>query len=156
LKNDTLTYETAALMKRRTFLVNSSILTTGTAMINSLPSFARGIINAENAASDADLYKIFKDPAAGYRPFVRWWWNGDKVEKGELSRELRLLKEAGIGGVEINPIKFPARTDDMGKPALRWLSDEWIDALQHVFTEAKFLGLTCDLIVGSGWPFGAE
>ncbi|MGI8635126.1 MAG: glycosyl hydrolase, partial [Segetibacter sp.] len=143
-------------MKRRTFLLNSSIATTGTAIISSLPSFARDMMYAENAASASDLYKIFKDPSAGYRPFVRWWWNGDKVEKSELSRELRLLKEAGIGGVEINPVKFPARTDDMGIPSLRWLGDEWIAALQHVFTEAKSLSLTCDLIVGSGWPFGAE
>ncbi len=28
--------------------------------------------------------------------------------------------------------------------------------MQHTFAEAKSLGLTCDLIVGSGWPFGAE
>lgn len=142
-------------MKRRTFLLNGSIITTGTAIISSLPSFARDMVAPDKAAS-SDLYALFQDPSAGYRPFVRWWWNGDKVEKSELSRELRLLKDAGIGGVEINPIKFPARTDDMGKPSLRWLSDEWLDALQHTFSEAKALGITCDLIVGSGWPFGAE
>ena len=28
--------------------------------------------------------------------------------------------------------------------------------LQVVFDEAKSLGMTCDLIVGSGWPFGSE
>jgi len=91
-----------------------------------------------------------------YRPFVRWWWSGDKVERNELARELRLLKEAGIGGIEINPIKFPARTNDLGKPALQWLSPEWIDLLKFSFEEAKKLDMTCDLIVGSGWPFGAE
>ena len=93
-----------------------------------------------------------------YRPFVRWWWNGNKVEEAELIRELRLLKEVGIGGVEINPVKFPSRSDgdDMGKPSLQWLSDEWLRMLQTVFNEAKSLGMTCDLIVGSGWPFGAE
>jgi hypothetical protein len=143
-------------MKRRTFLKNSSVFTAGTAVISSMPSFARNMVaNGENYAP-ADLYEIFKNPAAGYRPFVRWWWNGDKIEKTELSRELRLLKDAGIGGVEINPIKFPSRTDDLGIPSIRWLSDEWIGDLQHVFAEAKLLGLTCDLIVGSGWPFGAE
>ncbi len=142
-------------MKRRTFLRNSSLITAGTALMQTFPSFARGT-GLPGEAYAGDLYTLFKDPPAGYRPFVRWWWNGDKVEKAELSRELRLLKEAGIGGVEINPIKFPSRTDDMGKPSLQWLSDEWIDALQHTFTEAKALGLTCDLIVGSGWPFGAE
>ncbi|MCD4769900.1 MAG: glycoside hydrolase family 2, partial [Bacteroidales bacterium] len=31
-----------------------------------------------------------------------------------------------------------------------------IDMLQVTFSEAKKLNMTCDLIVGSGWPFGAE
>lgn len=124
--------------------------------IHALPSFARSVTPPGELAATDGLYKLFKDPQAGYRPFVRWWWNGDKVNKAELSRELKLLKEAGIGGVEINPIKFPGRTDDLDISSLPWLSDPWTDALQHTFREAKALGLTCDLIVGSGWPFGAE
>ena len=100
---------------------------------------------------------MFRDPQSIYRPFVRWWWNGDKVEADELKRELHILKEAGIGGVEINPVKFPGNdTDDLGKKSLPWLSDEWIDMLKVTFDEAKSLDMTCDLIVGSGWPFGAE
>jgi hypothetical protein len=105
-----------------------------------------------------DLYATFKNPELSYHPFIRWWWNGNKVEAQELVRELRVLKEAGIGGVEINPIEFPTRSegDDMGKPSLQWLSREWIGMLKIVFDESKKLGLTCDLIVGSGWPFGGE
>ncbi|MBP9990651.1 MAG: glycoside hydrolase family 2 [Bacteroidales bacterium] len=92
-----------------------------------------------------------------YRPWVRWWWNGDKVDSVELVRELHLLKDAGIGGVEINPIEFPAsRCFDLGKPSLTWLSDEWIEALGVALREAKRLGMGCDLLVGSGWPFGSE
>ena len=102
------------------------------------------------------LYAEFRQPASEYRPFVRWWWNGDKVEADELVRELRLLKEAGIGGVEINPIAFPTYCDSLGKPSLQWLSPEWIDMLKVCFDEADSLDMTCDLLVGSGWPFGAE
>ncbi|MBP5645401.1 MAG: glycoside hydrolase family 2, partial [Bacteroidales bacterium] len=91
------------------------------------------------------------------RPWVRWWWNGDKVERTELLRELHLLRDAGIGGVEINPIEFPAkRCDDLGKSSLTWMSDEWLDMLETVLKEAKRLGMGCDLLVGSGWPFGME
>ena len=91
------------------------------------------------------------------RPWVRWWWNGDKVDTLELKRELRLLHEAGIGGVEINPIEFPAkRCDSLGVASLKWLSDEWLDALAATLREAKHLGMGCDLLVGSGWPFGME
>ena len=102
------------------------------------------------------LYAEFRQPAAQYRPFVRWWWNGDKVEADELVRELHLLKEAGIGGVEINPIAFPTYCDSLGKASIQWLSPEWIDMLKVCFDEADSLDITCDLLVGSGWPFGAE
>jgi hypothetical protein len=132
-------------LERREFLIQGSILAAAI-QFGKLPS----------SAEASSLYSFFKNPDTIYRPFVRWWWNGDKIEREELARELRLLKAAGIGGVEINPIKFPARTNDLDKPSLQWLSDEWIDLLQFTFTEAKSLGITCDLIVGSGWPFGAE
>ena len=102
------------------------------------------------------LYTEFQQPESNYRPFVRWWWNGDKVEADELVREMRLLKEAGIGGVEINPVAFPSYADSIGKRSLQWLSPEWIDMLRVCFDEAKRLDMTCDLIVGSGWPFGGE
>ena len=95
--------------------------------------------------------------SAQTKPFVRWWWNGDKVDTIELKRELHLLHEAGIGGVEINPIEFPAkRCDSLGIRSLTWLSDEWIEALGATLREAKRLGMQCDLLVGSGWPFGSE
>jgi alpha-L-rhamnosidase len=89
------------------------------------------------------------------RPFTRWWWNGDKVEKSELARELRLLRDAGFGGVEINPIAFPERTEDMGIASIDWLSPAWLELLRFTLGEAASLEMTCDLIVGSGWPFGA-
>lgn len=118
--------------------------------------FSKSIANTLLEFSEDDLYKIFKNPADNYRPFVRWWWNGNKIEKTELARELKLLKDAGIGGVEINPISFPSNTDDMGISSVDWLSDEWIDLLEFTLEEAKKLNMTCDLIAGTGFPFGAE
>ena len=89
-------------MKRRTFIAQGSILTTGI-------HFRKLLSFSGNAEPETSLYSIFKNPDAIYRPFVRWWWNGDKIEKDELARELRLLKEAGIGGVEINPDKISGK-----------------------------------------------
>jgi hypothetical protein len=105
--------------------------------------------------SEQRLYTLFRDPVMANRPFARWWWNGDKIEKSELARELRLLRDAGFGGVEINPIAFPDRTADMGRASVDWLSPVWVELLRFTLEEAASLGMACDLIVGSGWPFGA-
>ena len=111
---------------------------------------------AQDKLTSKQLYSQFQNPDSRYRPFVRWWWNGDRVNEKELVRELRIMKEAGIGGVEINPIEFPAGDDTLDTKPLKWLSDEWIDMLKVVFDETDKLGMRCDLIIGSGWPFGAE
>jgi hypothetical protein len=126
-------------------------LISGYTLAGALPSG----LTANEPLSDANLYTLFRDPPMNTRPFVRWWWNGDKIEMEELLRELKALKSAGFGGVEINPIAFPDRTADMGLPSLEWLSPPWLDMLKFALEEAAALGLTCDLIVGSGWPFGA-
>lgn len=149
-------------MERRDFIKNSVMLTMGGWMashadiIQAMEHMAAPPAPAGKLSSEA-LFRLFQNPESKYRPFVRWWWNGNKVEAEELKRELHLLKDAGIGGVEINPIKFPGRgTDDLGKKSLPWLSDEWMDMVKMACDEAKQLDMTCDLLVGSGWPFGAE
>ena len=143
-------------MKRKTFLLQGSILSAAGVLMLGTNSFSKALLNTNKQEAEETLYQLFKDPANNYRPFVRWWWNGNKIEKAELARELRLLKDAGIGGVEINPISFPSLTDDMGKPSIEWLSDEWIELLRFTLEEAKSLGMTCDLLVGTGFPCGAE
>ena len=143
-------------MKRKSFLKKSAIISAASIFILNSNTFAKAVANTLMDTSEDDLYQLFKNPMASYRPFVRWWWNGNKIEKTELARELKLLKEAGIGGVEINPISFPSDTDDMGIPSVEWLSNEWIDLLKFTLSEAKKLDLTCDLLAGTGFPFGAE
>lgn len=115
-----------------------------------------GRSETDRVVTSGELYQLFQHPTNEYRPFVRWWWNGDKVDSAELCRELRLLREAGIGGVEINPIEFPRRCDSVGIPSLTWLSDPWVTALKSALDEAQRLDMQCDLLVGSGWPFGNE
>jgi hypothetical protein len=102
------------------------------------------------------LFEGFQNPHAEARPFVRWWWNGNKITKEEVSRELDILKAAGFGGVEINPIAFPEHAKDIGIESLTWMSDEWIDVFVHACQKSKENGMIADAIVGSGWPFGGE
>lgn len=116
------------------------------------PAFEAAPRFAENDA----YYKGFQNPPAEARPFFRWWWNGNRIERGELSRELRLMRDAGAGGVEINPIALPETyTNPPGDP-VPWLSDEWNQLLKHTVDECRAMGLTADLIAGTGWPFGGR
>lgn len=102
-----------------------------------------------------NLYASFVDPPVESRPFVRWWWNGAKLTAEEIDRELGVMQDAGIGGVEINTIRFPGG-DDLGIPSLDYMSPEWIAMVKSAIESASRRGMTCDIIVGSGWPFGAE
>ena len=103
-----------------------------------------------------DLYNKFQSPPNTARPFVRWWWNGAKVDERELLRELDLLKEKGISGVEINTIKFPHLDNPMGYKSFDWLSDGWLRMLKTTLKGASNRKMTCDIIMGSGWPFGGD
>jgi hypothetical protein len=103
-----------------------------------------------------ETFEMFVNPRNYHHPFVRWWWNGDRVTKEEALRELDIMKDAGIGGVEINPIKWNENADAIGIKELTWGSEEWLDVVEATVKGAKEKGITCDMIVGSGWPFGGE
>ncbi|MFC2109701.1 glycosyl hydrolase [Bacteroidota bacterium] len=105
--------------------------------------------------SSDDLFSKFQNPPAEARPFVRWWWNGNKVKTEELDRQLESLKKVGFGGVEINPIAMTPAFDKSTE-SLVWMSDEWIDMVVHASKKAKDLGMITDMIAGTGWPFGGE
>jgi len=86
---------------------------------------------------------------------MRWWWFGPSVTKPELERELRAMKDAGIGGVEIQPV-YPLALDDaqIGFHNFPYLSGEFIGDLHFAAGKAHELGMRVDVTLGSGWPFG--
>lgn len=117
---------------------------------------AAPVWQAVRAAKNDELFRVFQQPPATARPFVRWWWNGDKLTEKEIVRELDLLHAAGIGGVEVNPIRFPNPDDPLNIPEIEWLSKPWIEMLQTAVQGARERGMIVDSIVGSGWPFGGQ
>jgi hypothetical protein len=102
------------------------------------------------------LFEKFQNPETEARPMVRWWWNGNSVEADEIKRELAVMKEAGIGGVEINSIAMPPHAQKTEARPLQWAGKEWINMVKIASEEAKKLDMITDLIVGSGWPFGGR
>ncbi len=110
-------------------------------------------------AGDRTLEESFRKPAPVDHPFTRWWWNGNRVNTAEAIRQLDVMREAGIMGVEINSIAMPhvVPTESLSEfPQLHWMSPEWGQVVREVCEAAHARGMTTDIIMGSGWPFGGE
>ncbi|HMD50251.1 MAG TPA: glycosyl hydrolase, partial [Bryobacteraceae bacterium] len=105
--------------------------------------------------SVAELRRAFDHPPDDSRIMMRWWWFGPAVTKPELEREMRAMKQGGIGGFEVQPV-YPLALDDPehGFRNLPYLSPEFLDSLQFTGAKARELGLRMDLTLGSGWPYG--
>ncbi len=119
-----------------------------------------GLADARTLGAAGDpLFEGFASPPSRLRPFVRWWWNGARVEEREALRQLEIMKAAGIGGVEINTIAMPeyVPAEDLAPfPVKPWLSPEWCQVVKAAAEGARERGMTADVIVGSGWPFGGR
>ncbi len=107
------------------------------------------------ASTLEQVSKSLEAPPAEARIMMRWWWFGPAVTREELARELEAMRAAGIGGVEIQPV-YPLTLDDpeRGIRNLRFLSKEFLEALEFASRKGRELGLRVDLTLGSGWPFG--
>jgi hypothetical protein len=49
-------------------------------------------------AGCSDTSVQWPESAAETRPWTRWWWPGNAVDRENISRELKEMAEAGIGG----------------------------------------------------------
>ncbi len=110
---------------------------------------------AADPATVVELRRGFEKPPDSARMMVRWWWFGPSVTKPELEREMRLMKQGGIGGFEVQPT-YALELDDAAKGIknFQYMSPEFLDALTFTGAKAKEIGLRMDLTLGSGWPFG--
>src|SRR5579884_827749 len=102
-----------------------------------------------------EIRSAFVNPPADARILMRWWWFGGAVEPAELERELRAMKAANIGGVEIQPV-YPLALDDPahGIQNENFLSPAFLNNLAFAVKKAHELSLRVDITLGSGWPYG--
>jgi len=84
------------------------------------------------------------------KPWTRWWWHGSSVNKQGLSAVMEEYKKIGIGGVEITPIYGVAGFEDQ---FINFLSNEWMEMLEHTLREGQRLNMGIDMATGTGWPF---
>ncbi|MCU1236684.1 MAG: glycoside hydrolase family 2, sugar binding, partial [Candidatus Solibacter sp.] len=122
---------------------------------SALVALMAGFAFGADPVSVAELQRGFQHPPDDARMMVRWWWFGPAVTKPELEREMRAMKQGGIGGFEVQPT-YALELDnaEKGIKNLNYMSSEFLEMLRFTGEKAKELGLRMDLTLGSGWPFG--
>ncbi|MED5020810.1 glycosyl hydrolase [Paenibacillus chibensis] len=91
-----------------------------------------------------NVYELFVHPTAAYRGKPFWSWNG-KLQKDELLRQIRIIKEMGFGGFFMH-----SRTG----LATEYLGDEWFELVNACSEEAERLGMEAWLYDEDRWPSG--
>ena len=91
------------------------------------------------------LIEAIKNPSAEYRGALFWALNG-KLEPEEMRRQIRLMKQMGMGGFFLHA-RVGLNTE--------YLGDEWFKCVDAAIDEAAGLGMKVWLYDEDRWPSGA-
>lgn len=112
----------------------------------------------DSAETTDELRAGFKAPPVKARPKLYWWWLNGYVDSVRLKQELRAIKDAGLGGVDIFEIGLPPERNEgnmiPGGPA--FMSEESLRLIEMAVDEAGELGLEVGLGVASSWNAGGS
>ena len=97
----------------------------------------------------------FRDVPNAYRLRMHWYVFGPAWTPGEGEVQLKLMANAHIGGVLLFPA-YPIAADNpaQGIYNQRYLSPEYLETLRAITGASKRAGLTFDMVLGTGWPYG--
>lgn len=89
------------------------------------------------------------------RPWAIWYWMNGTGSKEAVSADLRAMKDAGIAGAYLMPIKGP---DPAYTPSHAQLTPEWDALVAHAISEAARIGVQlgihiCDGFALAGGPW---
>lgn len=104
----------------------------------------------------AALKEGFADPQGTARPKVYWWWLNGYTDTVRLKQELKSIKEAGLGGVDLFEIGVPPFNNPGGmvKAGPAFMSEVSLEAIGLALEEARKLGLEVGLNLASSWNAG--
>jgi hypothetical protein len=92
----------------------------------------------------------FLNPPQSAKPWVFWYWMHAAVSKEGITADLEAMKEVGIGGAYLMPIKDTAHRIPF-QPTARQLSPEWWSLVKFSLQEAKRLRLQLGMHVSDGF-----
>ncbi|WP_298731587.1 glycosyl hydrolase [uncultured Chitinophaga sp.] len=101
-------------------------------------------------AQDRGLEAAFRHPPAAAKPWVFWYWMQASVSRAGITADLEAMREAGIGGAYLMPIKGVANPPLM-EPTVAQLSPQWWEMLRHAMQEADRLGIQLAMHASDGF-----
>ncbi|MFN8253975.1 MAG: glycosyl hydrolase [Ferruginibacter sp.] len=101
-------------------------------------------------AQHIDIENVFKHPPQSAKPWVFWYWLHGAVSKEGITADLEAMKEVGIGGAYLMPIK-DTNSKIPFQPQARQLTPEWWALVKFALQEAKRLQLQIGVHVSDGF-----
>jgi hypothetical protein len=115
------------------------------------------------AVDIAGLRKGFDKPPMEAGPWVYWFCFDNAITKQEMQREIEEMVSVGIAGAELRFVEFAWWREKevvdkelalAGHKRLEYLSDEFIEVLEHACSVAQRHGFKLSINMGMGWPPG--
>jgi hypothetical protein len=103
------------------------------------------------------LEQLWKSPPEASRPWVFWYWMQGAVSKFGITADLEAMKEVGIAGAYLMPIKGVPE-EPFVEPVVEQLSPLWWEMVEFAFREADRVGVklgfhVCDGFALAGGPW---
>ena len=97
-------------------------------------------------APGASLAAGFVAPPDSARPHTWWHWMNGNISRDGITADLEAMAEAGVGGAQIFNVSC-----DIPAGKIDYMSEAWLELLQHSAKEAKRLGLELGVHNCAGW-----
>jgi hypothetical protein len=122
-----------------------------------LAAVVLGLLVGGATVRATDLAADFRQPPEAARPWVYWYWMNAAVSRAGITADLEAMKQAGIGGAYLMPIKGVSQPPLL-VPPVEQLSPLWWDMVRFAMQEADRLGLklamhACDGFTVAGGPW---
>jgi hypothetical protein len=122
-----------------------------------LITFSNASLGQTKIDAKSDLKKAFQYPPQSAKPWVFWYWMNAAVSKAAITADLEAMKQAGIGGAYLMPLKG-ATNPPIFEPVVEQLTPEWWTMIKHAFKESERLGIeigmnACDGFATAGGPW---
>ena len=111
--------------------------------------FSVQLVHAQEKNISA-IEKVFLSPPASAKPWVFWYWLHGAISKEGITADLEAMKEVGIGGAYLMPIKDTSSAIPF-QPTVRQLTPEWWQMVKFAMQEAKRLDLKLGMHVSDGF-----